>query len=347
MAVRHNRGLGTALILLALAGAAVILPGWALQNRLPNPTTAGQEDLLRWLLRDLDQEPFPVQLALIDRLEREIRAGIKLPLDMSRLNETQQHRLRRNTQLLKHRWFLTRVDGYYSTPPSQRIARLDEQIATIDNWTALDTELSGRLNTHHAVEGPSCPPDHLFDQISRWIDQSTGAQRQRMVQVIRLGVVRWLATRDLDGQSDDTRRRLANHIARGLNEQPPPGEALLHLTESEQERLRANSRLLMEAWFGERAEEYFALPKPERAAFLDGRIEDIRRWGILQLLAPDTGDTDPRNRELAATTELIQMTQTWIRRARPDQRQRLQKMIAATQQRMLLRRLSGPPPSPR
>jgi hypothetical protein len=72
----HIRWLLPAVILSTIGLCAVLAwRSWAFS--LPAPERADRDGLFRWLvLRDVPQEPWSTQLALVDRLEQEVERGV-------------------------------------------------------------------------------------------------------------------------------------------------------------------------------------------------------------------------------------------------------------------------------
>jgi len=338
--VKKHRGILTVLTLVLLGSMGGAVAVHMLYFRLPDPQTASREGLFRWLLqRDLSHEPRDTQLALVDRFEQEIRSGVPLgDGSAASLSEDQRRRIAANIELLKHVWFVSRVDGFSARESTQRDAYLDAQIATVAGWSAIDAELARQFDAESHTNRDSATTQ-WFNQIEQWMAEAPQLQRQQMHRAVRQGVARWLATRDIGNDSFQVRQELARRIARDLNQGLRLDQVLHDRSEAEREQLRANGELLMEAWFHDCAKQYSKLPDSDRADYVDGRLEDVANWGVIELLvAPESLSAAGDVNQFAALT---QMVETWIQRADPLQQTSLRQLYTAVGRRALTRYLRG------
>lgn len=340
--------------ILALGAVTIALAACMPWYRLPDPRTADCEGLFRWLVQtDLATEPIETQLVLVDRFAEELRSGMKPPEDRSRLSVLQTERLSANIELLERIWFAARVDRLFEIAPNDRADFLDEQIATVFCWCHLETprEEPPRLEPardesprHEPAADPEPAADHagnvgaFFTQIERWIDGAVPPAQERMRRAVRLGVARWLAVHDLAHSSPATRSLLAERIARELDKGMTPSSVLADLAPEQRATLEANAEMLLEAWFLDRADDYFNAPDEQKNAFIDAQIDRLSRWPIDSVLASDAADgSAPSTGKLAMMIRVSAMVEVWIARAAPERQQRLRDLITAAQLRMLSR----------
>jgi hypothetical protein len=339
--MRKNRGILTALVLVGLCAVAAGAGWFVASLGLLDPAHASRDDLFRWLvLRDLDQEPPQTQLALVERLQQELRAGIEIDGAARALDDSQRVRLRNNVQLLKHVWFVARVDDYERCEPSRRMAYLEEQLATVMSWTAIDLRSAAAASDTVAADARAT---EFFDEIEHWIEQATGPRRERMIVAVQDGVVCWLATKDLDAEPMDTRRDLALRIARELNAGMRLDTITLELSATQREQLIANGQLLLEAWLHEQAGLYAQMPAADREAYVGRQIDNVMAWGLLEALAPPNeaadATTNLQTAQRAGLMKLMTLTDTWIAHAEPSQRPALEQFVADVKLQLLRRQL--------
>ena len=99
----------TGAVIVGLVAAATIVAAGAtwylLAVRLPDPRTASRAGLGRWLvLRDVSAEPREVQLALVDRLQAELKSGLAAESASVPLAPAYRLRLRENAEYLQQVW---------------------------------------------------------------------------------------------------------------------------------------------------------------------------------------------------------------------------------------------------
>ncbi len=127
-------------LILILVATAALTAGFFYQPSLPHPRDADREQLVRWLVsRDLRGESNELRLALVQRLEEEFSAEMDWDSMSDRLTQPQQKRLRDNLVLLLRPWFMSKLNGYFSLPASERVAYVDRLLDTISLWSGVDT----------------------------------------------------------------------------------------------------------------------------------------------------------------------------------------------------------------
>ncbi len=342
--MNKRRGILTFLMILVLGVAAGLSATHAWRLRLPDPDRCDREQLLQWLVaREIGHEPRQIQEALVGRLEEEILVGIEAGQAAAALSDQRRERLQENVELLKHVWFVSRVKTLFALPLPQRSAHLDRQVAVIHAWASLDMELSGAGGGTASQEASEYVP-RFFDQIQSWIDTADGPEQQQMSHAVEMGVIRWLATRDLAAEPMSTRRELARRIARRLDRGFDLANGLTIVPgEAQREQLRANGRLLMEAWLYDRAEEYVDIEADAQPAFIDRQIDAVMHWGVIELLVPRRSESadSPGANSLTLIAQFAQTVDSWVGRAPRRRRDSLQELVQAFKQQMVLRALGG------
>ncbi len=333
-----HRGILT-LVTLVVLGAAGALVGWYWVF-LPaaDPRTASLDQILRLLvLRDVQAEPVEWQLALVDRLEHELRAGLDVGDADDGLSPARRETLLHNVEFLKHKWFVTRVDAYLECATGERLRFLDEQIKTVFTWAAIDAQL-GEPSSNPKPEDSETAAGRMFQQMDRWILAAPADQAARMRAVITDGVVCWLATRDLHDETAAVRREVALRIADELDSGTRADKLDFELSDQQQSRFLANGQLLLESWLFEQSKRFAALNQDQRRDFVDQQIDRFTNWGILELLAGGDGaDGQQGVSQMQGLAKFLQLVNTWIERSDEADRPRLRALISHVQQRIIER----------
>lgn len=327
-----------ALVILACLAAAGCST-WLMVFQLPHPRSANRDQLLRWLvLRDVANESEEIQIALIDRIEEELLAGIEIDDGDQTVSRKYVDRLNANSIQLQSVWFHRRVIDYANCKPDQRIGFLQRQIQVVAQWSVLQGQIykwwdKSDLNPSEYQEKSVV---EFFDQIDAWMSAQTGERRAQMVKAVQDSVICWLAERDLTEQSVNVRRQLADRIAASLGQQDGLLASGPELDDAQQQVLTRNAALLFEAWFHSQADKVAALEADRRPPYIDGVMDDVMQWGVLELLSPLSAGS-------ASTTKGLLHLQTqidgWIQRAEEETRPRLQQLKTLVQQRVLIRQL--------
>ncbi len=212
MTVR-SRPLLIVAVLGVLATASLVAVAAYIQ-RLPDPETADQRGLFRWLVEcDLNDEPPDVQLTLMRRMEQELAAGIDFHDVMTMLDSEQRCRLIKNADQLARCWFQQAARAYFEMPESQRagvlarqldaVRRLGimEQLSAIERW-AQQPPANGALVSQRQTEGTAsagkkaealkaeapvaAPPSKAemaaaqMARIQRWVDEAAPRDRRQL-----------------------------------------------------------------------------------------------------------------------------------------------------------------------
>jgi hypothetical protein len=212
MAVRR-RPLLIVAVLSVLATASLVAVAAYIQ-RLPDPETADQRGLFRWLVEcDLKDEPHDVQLTLMRRMEQELAAGIDFHDVMTMLDSEQRRRLIENADQLARCWFQQAARAYFEMPESQRadvlgrqldaVRRLGimDQLAAIEHW-AQQPAANGARVSQQQTEGTErvgkraeavkaeavaiAPPSKAemaaaqMARIQRWVDEAAPRDRRQL-----------------------------------------------------------------------------------------------------------------------------------------------------------------------
>ena len=157
----------------------------------------------------------------------------------------------------------------------------------------------------------------------------------------REGLVRWLVLRDLDREPAEIRQVLATRFESELAQEFDVSNVRNKLSPQQRERLWANVLVLVEQWYMDHVEGYFACDSAASGAYLDGIIDVIERWKPLASLAPP-GEAEPTESggEEQKFLELLdaQLAQ-WKEAAPPSQREKIEQFDAALRTRWMLRTL--------
>lgn len=335
-----------AVIVGLIAATAIVAAGLAsyfVAVRLPDPRTASRAGLGRWLvLRDLSAEPREVQLALVDRLQAELKTGLAAESASAPLAPAYRLRLQENAEYLQQVWFEYRVEQYANCRSEEQMPFLEEQIDTIANWPAIQTPVEeSQVSTPPADDAAV----QFFTKIEAWIERAEGESRAKMIAAVQDGVVCWLATRDLAEQSPVVRLELALRIVRELNAGMKLDEILIDLTPPQREKLFANGELLLEAWLHDQARTFAKLPEEQRAEYVDARIDEVYKWGVFEVLAPagstEAGTPSPAFARAAGLMRFVALVDEWIARSDPAARPDLVRLVAHVQTKLLWRQLWG------
>jgi hypothetical protein len=309
------------------AAVAALAGGYSLSlYGEPDPRTASRDAIVRYLATSDLRLATPAKLdPLIDRLADELRGDARFSADQ-KPSDSQRQLLAQNVEVLKRRWFVTRVDSYHGLPHNEQRAYLDEQIDTLLAWAKVDA----------ALETTGSPTTDFFADFERWIaEESNAKQQERMQLAVGDGIARWLAIHDLNEQPPAVRRKLAMVIAGGLNDGVDLASVKEEQSPVEQTQLRDNGLLLVEAWLLAQAETYGALPADERGDFLDARIDEVARWKVLNLLSG--GEASGANARPMSWSQFAAIIDTWIARAEPSQRPQLEALATDVQARIVQR----------
>lgn len=340
MIIRRHRGIvaAFAVAVLTIAATSIGLSFWAFH--LPKPADCNRDQLQRWLvLRDLRTQPREVTVALVDRFEAELAGGMDVSTTDVRLSDDYLRQLTANIALLKKTWFEDRVSRYFACPPASRMAYLEQQIETIMIWSNIDLSLDAEDTRLSADEQRHAFTVEFFGDVERWIAQADSDRAPRMLQAVRDGILCWLATSDLADEPMPTRRELARRIVRDLNAGFRLDQISLPMDDTQRQRLADNTRLLLEAWLYNEAEEFADLPRERRTEYLDRQLENVSRWGIFDLLTPQPSAADS-----ATTIDWLRFMQTvegWIAAADAEHQPRLRQLVSAVHQRILWRQMQG------
>lgn len=337
--MRRHRGILAVLTLLALAAASAGAGWYYFLYQLPHPRDADKSQLFRWLVqREIVDEPYEIQVALIDRLEAELPDVSELDDATSQLDGHQREQLSRNFRQLKRVWFTTRADRFAACPENERANFLARQLRTIHSVSAI-----------LAQEGASSPNlmSGFFDDIQRWMEEAGADQRQRMAEVVEAAVVYWLATGDLKTQPFETRREVANRIAHALDRRSRAfAPSSIVDSDERQSVLRSNSLLLFEAWFLDRAAEYESLSSDNRDQFVAEQIKRVYGWGVLDFLMQSNADPSPDPPSgLLRMMRLAKLVNTWIERAEEPDRTRMGNLFTHVQRQLISGAVKLPPPA--
>jgi hypothetical protein len=264
-------------VVLATASTLVALQVHAWLYGLSDPASADREGLLRWLvLADLEEQPRDVCRTLVDRFEEVFvpETAADAPADASTLTDEQIARVERNVAVLKEVWFFARVDDYWSLDAAARPSFLDRQVCNIFRCAEFDCQF-------HDSRGGDANGDaaesvgRFFDSIAQWRDQAPAGERERIREVVKAGLIRWLATHELSEQSLAVRRQVVAGLEKELGTKLSFGSTTTALAAAEAARFWRNVELLAESWFHAKANQFAALDKPRRSAFVAAQLSVV------------------------------------------------------------------------
>ena len=153
-------------------------------------------------------------------------------------------------------------------------------------------------------------------------------------------LVRWLAFRDLRGESGELRLILVQRLDEEFSAEVDWDSMSDRLTQPQQKRLRDNLVLLLRPWFMSKLDGYFSLPAPQRVAYVDRLLDTITSWSGVDTL-PDCNPEDLQ-RGQSLLEILREKTARWQKEAAPPLRQRICEFLFAIQARCALNGRASP-----
>lgn len=319
-----------AAVVLSAVSAAVGMQIHAWLYRLPDPATADREGLVRWLvIADLSEHDDATCRTLVDRCEAVFADEGELPGRTAELGDEDRQRVQRNIERLKEVWFHARVDEYLELPDDKRSAFLDRQIGNIFRCAELDRRLdegraeSGADNSGKGNAAAANTDSYVaafFASLSQWQAAAPSAKRAQIDEVIRAGLIRWLATHDLAKQSASVRRSIVEGLEQELGDRLSFGDATSTLAASESTRFWRNVEVLAEAWFHLKAEQFAHLGEDERPAFVQRQLAVIDELAAHWPSVANNG-----------TSDIAARLREWIAAAENDNRPAVERFAVALQ----------------
>lgn len=327
MLLRH-RGVLTLLVLVALSGAVITGP-WLVWSWPVDPATASLPQLGRTLvLNDLGRLPVSQQQAWVDRLQSELLNQRDLPSLSLELSAAQQRQLKANLAQLQEVWFQARLSEYMQREPDEQSEFLQTQVNAIVAWSKLESQLNARDSR------PASGASVLLAQIDYWQQTTNEQERIAFKQALSEGTIYWLSITDLAQQGPAARRALANRIAGDVRNGNVAGSLTQTMTPEQHARFLANARLLVESYVHQLAQQYAALERNERPAFVDDELAAFEQSGLLKLVAQSADTSSPGK---SATMQLAEQALGWIENAPAAERRQVAQLVTAIQQRMFQR----------
>lgn len=325
------------LILMGVVGAGSAWSVWAW--RLPSPSEANREQLLRWLvLRDVSAETAEIQRTLVNRLVDELKDDTTMTGQAVELSDSYRERLIDNLECLKAVWFSDRVATYHNLAREQRIPYLEEQIDTIMIWATVDLGTSDAQADEQAQRHAFTM--QFFGDVERWIAGAEPGQAKRMSAAVQAGLTCWLATRSLEDEPMATRRDLADRISAELDRGLRLDSVLSELSLEQQELLRSNAWLLLEAWLHNESDRFADLPPDQQLAFVDAQIDRLMTWRFVELFGAES-EASPTQLPSQTVVQLLANVEQWIQRADAEQQAKMRSLVEMIQQQWMLRSLQG------
>ena len=217
-------------------------------------------------MADVTQQPLETQIALVDRLEKELQQGLD-PADGIDLSEARQEVA--DAECFGAKAVVVRRTSTAISPPGESAARTFHGRAHRDRVGLV--ELGNRVaDRRTSGPGAASAVAEFFEEIETWMNDETDiALQAKMETAVREGVVRWLVKQSLTQQPMSVRTELATRIARHLDAGFQVSE-LQDAKPAEATMLRENCELLMEAWLRQQA------PRLLRAAGLSSNLRSSR-----------------------------------------------------------------------
>ena len=324
-----------ALLVLGFIGTSLGVVYWRFTN-LPHPRDATHNQLMYWVvLRDLNQFDHDVQLSLVDRFAEEATEIFGKNKGASgSLTQAQSDRLLQNIEILKQVWFQNRIDQYCSiNSPKACETFLDKQIQLLDDFGNIAFEHAKILYPDKADENLTTISDELFADIDKWLTETPAEKKTETLQAVREATVFWLATQDLGVQLLEARKELVTRVIAELEKGMDLGATTSIVSDERAEQLRKNAVLLMEAWVHILSNQYDELPTNERVIFVDSKIDDVKRWKLMEYLA---GDSEAKVSPMQGIAKFNKTFGEWVDHADEEMKPKLKKLKTAFQQRILM-----------
>jgi len=157
----------------------------------------------------------------------------------------------------------------------------------------------------------------------------------------RDALLRWIVTRDLAKEPPATRQTLARRLEGEFFGSGIDWDAVgAELDRSQREQLWANVLLLMEPWYMDKVDGYFALAAAERPAYVDTIIDRIDDWGGVESVCRKDGADAPAGATSALLGALLERIEIWQQQADGERRGQIRQFQLALQTRWLYRKLS-------
>ena len=156
----------------------------------------------------------------------------------------------------------------------------------------------------------------------------------------RTQLLLWLVAGHLDQEPRELRLRLIDRLEQEARGDLDATLAKQWLSEARREQLDKNIAALVEAWFFDKSEHYFAIPQAERAAYVDQLLDRLIALRGAKAAVRPAGR--PR-----LVKVLLEQVPEWQRRADPKQRAEISEFLVALQTRWLARNLFGTAPPDR
>lgn len=340
-----------AVVLLGLIGTALGVVYIKFVN-LPHPKEASHNQLMHWVvMRDLKDHNNEIQLALVDRFAAEAKVIFsKSTSNSTQLSKQMSDRLLSNIELLKRAWFVSRIDAYCKIESNEvKEAYLDKQIRLLDDFGNIAFENARVLYPKKTDENLTTISSELFADIDMWLNETPPEKTEVTLQAVREATVFWLTTQDLSIQVPEARQELADRVIAELDSGMDLKTTTSIVSNDRAAKLKQNAILLMEGWFHTLATQYDKLEKKQRNRFVDGKIECVKKWKLLEFLSNDSISEEastvnetpdkpkPMNMQsmLAGITKFNQMIETWEKNAGDKLGPKIKKLHSAIQRRML------------
>ncbi len=155
-------------------------------------------------------------------------------------------------------------------------------------------------------------------------------------------LLRWLVTRDLGKESPETRAVLARRLEEEFGEGTDWRAAAAGLSDEQRQRAWENILLLLEPWFSEKVDGYYALGAGDRSAYLDRFLDTLTAWKGIEALRPAASSPPAGSANRGGLFSiLMDRVAEWEAAADPPRREQIGQFLVALQVRGFWRGLTG------
>lgn len=153
----------------------------------------------------------------------------------------------------------------------------------------------------------------------------------------RVQLLCWLVGRDLEQEPFDVRLGLLRRLEQEDWGKVDPKRAEQWLTEGRREQLDRNIAALVEPWFFDKMEHYFALPRRQRTEYLDQVFDRLTKLRGARTAAGEQASGGNR-----VVKVLFEKVPEWRQRAAAQQRSQINEFLLALETRWIARGLFSP-----
>ncbi len=196
--IRRPYGLLIVVAMIVMLSVAVGAGLMVVYPRLPDPSVATRQDLLRWLvLRDLSKESAEIRQKILSRLDTEFETFDDLDTTIESLEPSHRQMLWHNITVLSEPWLLGKVEQYSQLPVSQRTDYLDHFLDRAELWNkvgaaCLKNNADGANGAEAAAKGGSSASQLLMEQMKQCSAHAAPDKRHQIGAFMAAVEARWL-----------------------------------------------------------------------------------------------------------------------------------------------------------